>query len=146
MTDAPDPGHGLVEALAAATSAVVRHLDRSLGSIRGLTFAEYRLLRSLADAPGARASRADLARSVALTPSGVTRALRPLEDLGYVASVRNQRDARLALASLTPAGTELIADATSVVDDVMSGLLDRWELSDERVADLVSSLHGLARA
>ena len=45
-----------------------RRLDHSLGSIRGISLAEYRLLRALGDARDSQASRVDLAESVGLTP------------------------------------------------------------------------------
>ena len=64
----------LALAVASAWSHLERRLDASLGAIRGISLAEYRLLRALGDAPGAQASRVDLAHAVGLTPSGVTRA------------------------------------------------------------------------
>ena len=106
-------------AFASAWGRVEKRLDNSLGSIRGISLAEFRLLRALGDAPGAQASRVDLAEVVALTPSGVTRALRPMEKLGIVSTVKSKRDARLAIAALTPAGRELLSDASGVVDDAM---------------------------
>jgi len=39
----------------------------------------------------------DLAAAVGLTPSAVTRALRPLEKLGCVATQKSERDARRSL-------------------------------------------------
>ncbi len=110
---------GVVLALAAGWNRLERRLDASLGAIRGISFAEYRLLHALSAAPRGSASRVDLARTVGLTPSGVTRALRPLEKMHVVESVRSERDARLALATLTPAGREVVADAARVLDDVM---------------------------
>lgn len=112
-------------AFAASWNRLEKRLDSSLGSIRGISFAEYRLLRALSDAPNAWASRVDLANAVGLTPSGVTRALRPMEKLGYVATAKSKRDARLALASLTPAGQDLVNDASGVVDDIMKTILER---------------------
>ena len=93
--------------------------------VKDISFAEYRLLRALSDAPNAWASRVDLAQTVGLTPSGVTRALRLMEQLGYVATAKSKRDARLALASLTPAGQDLVNDASGVVDDIMKTILER---------------------
>lgn len=112
-------------ALASAWSRLERRLDNELGSIRGISLAEYRLLRALGDAPNAQASRVDLAQAVGLTPSGVTRALRPMEKLGIVSTVRSKRDARLAIAALTPAGRELLSDASGVVNDAMKAILKR---------------------
>ncbi|NNC63714.1 MAG: MarR family transcriptional regulator, partial [Gammaproteobacteria bacterium] len=104
---------------------VERRLDHSLGAIRGISLAEYRLLTALGDAPGAQASRVDLAEAVGLTPSGVTRALRPMEKLGIVTTLKSKRDARLAIAALTPAGRELLSDATAVVNDTMKTVLKK---------------------
>ena len=112
-------------AFAAAWNRVERRLDSSLGSIRGISLAEYRLLRALSVAPQARASRVDLAHAVGLTASGVTRALRPLEKLGMVTTIKSERDARLAMATLTPAGQELVSDASGVVNDTMASVLER---------------------
>jgi DNA-binding MarR family transcriptional regulator len=83
----------LALAFAAAWNRLERRLDHSLGAIRGISLAEYRLLRALGDAPGSQASRVDLAQAVGLTPSGVTRALRPMEKLGIVSTVKSKRDA-----------------------------------------------------
>ena len=99
----------LLLAFAGAWTRIEHRLDSSLGSIRGISLAEYRLLRALADAPNSQASRVDLAHAVGLTPSGVTRALRPMEKLGMVTTIKSKRDARLALAALTPSGRELVA-------------------------------------
>ena len=110
---------------AAAWNRLERRLDSSLGSIKGISLAEYRLLRALSVASNSRASRVELAHIVGLTPSGVTRALRPLEKLGIVSTVRSQRDARLAIATLTPAGQQMVRDASGVVDDTMALVLGR---------------------
>jgi len=115
----------LALAFASAWARLERRLDSNLGAIRGISLAEYRLLWALGDAPGAQASRVDLADAVGLTPSGVTRALRPMEKLGIVSTLKSKRDARLAIAALTPAGRELLSDASGVVDDAMKVLINR---------------------
>ena len=94
----------LALAFAAAWGRVERRLDHSLGAIRGISLAEYRLLHALGSAPNAQASRVDLAQAVGLTPSGVTRALRPMEKLGVVSTVKSKRDARLAIAVFQSCG------------------------------------------
>ncbi|MCU1454139.1 MAG: hypothetical protein JWN46_2285 [Acidimicrobiales bacterium] len=146
MDDRTGTGHELALALAAASNAVERRLDGHLASIRGISLGEYRLLRALADAPQARASRVELARTVGLTPSGVTRALRPLEQLGFVATVKNERDARLAPATLSPAGQELVSDASGVIDDVMASVLEHCPGVAQSHAELVALLGELGRA
>ena len=130
---------------AAAWNRLERRLDSSLGSIRGVSLAEYRLLRALADAPNSQASRVDLAQAVVLTPSGVTRALRPMEKLGIVSTLKSKRDARLALAALTPAGRELVDDASGVVDDTMKVLLQRSPKTAARLDEIIEMLEDFGR-
>jgi DNA-binding MarR family transcriptional regulator len=136
----------LVLELAAAWTAVERRVSASLAAIRGISLAEYRLLAALAAAPGARSSRVDLARAVGLTPSAVTRALRPLEELGMVDTVKHERDARQALATLTPAGRDLVADATEVLADTVADVLVAAPRVAAQRAELRALLAELARA
>ncbi len=102
-------------------SNLVHRMDRAL-SFRGISFSEYRLLRALSSTEAAGYPRIELAQAVGLTPSAVTRALRPLEKIGYVTSKRNDRDARQSLAMITPAGLELLKDAHSVLSELLKSL------------------------
>ena len=140
------PQQTLALAFAAAWNRLERRLDSNLGAIRGISLAEYRLLRALADAPGAQASRVDLAHAVGLTPSGVTRALRPMEKLGVMSTVKSKRDARLAIAALTSAGRELVDDASGVVDDMMKAILDRSPKASARLAEMIETLDDFGRS
>ncbi len=124
---------------------IERKLDHTLGAIRGISLAEYRLLRALGDAPGASASRVDLAQAVGLTPSGVTRALKPMEKLGIVSTVKSKRDARLAIAALTPAGRELLSDASGVVDDAAQAMLKRAPDTAHRLEELAELMEAIGR-
>ena len=130
---------------AAAWNRLERRLDHSLGAIRGISLAEYRLLRALGDAPGSQASRVDLAQAVGLTPSGVTRALRPMEKLGMVTTAKSKRDARLAIAALTPAGREVLDDASGVVDDTMQAMLKRTPELATQAGEITELLDGIGR-
>ncbi len=132
-------------AFAASWNRIEKRLDSSLGAIRGISFAEYRLLRALSDAPNSWASRVDLAHAVGLTPSGVTRALRPMEKLGYVTTAKSKRDARLALASLTPPGQDLVNDASGVVDDMMKTILERSRKNPGQVDEMIRLLDDFGR-
>lgn len=103
-------------------AALERSLDRALSSTRGISFSEYRLLRALANAHSGGHARIDLANAVGLTPSAVTRALKPLEKLGYVTTQKSERDARQSRAVITTAGRELLDDAQGVLQDVLRQL------------------------
>jgi len=133
----------LALAFADAWNRLERRLDNSLGAIRGISLAEYRLLRALGDAHDSRASRVDLAQAVGLTPSGITRALRPMEKLGIVSTVKSKRDARLAIAALTPAGRELLNDSSGVVDDTMKTFLERSPKATAQLEEFVGLLEDI---
>lgn len=135
----------LVLQLLHTAAVLTKRLDRSLSSIKGISFSEYQLLATLASRPGATATRIALAESVGLTPSGVTRALKPLERLGFVATSKDERDARRSLATLTPDGQELAADAAGVVADVLDGIAALDGLPERERARFVTLLDELAR-
>jgi DNA-binding MarR family transcriptional regulator len=58
-----------------------------------------------------------------LSASGVTRSLLPLEKIGLVRRQSDPRDARVGYASVTAAGSELVTNATVVVDNVSRNAL-----------------------
>ncbi len=111
-----------VFALLAASGKIERRFDRVLSAVRGVSFTEYFLLKRLKDQPNGSAARVDLAAAVHLTPSAVTRALKPLEKTGYVTSQKNERDARQTVAKLTAAGDALLRDAEAVIGDEIAAL------------------------
>ena len=135
----------LVPGLLHTAAVLTKRLDLSLSSIKGISFSEYQLLVALASRPGATATRVALAESVGLTPSGVTRALKPLEKLWFVETSKDERDARRSLATLTTAGQELATDAAGVVADVLDGIAALDGLSDRERARFVTLLDELAR-
>lgn len=140
MNKQTTPEQTLALAFAGAWNRLETRLDSSLGSIRGISLAEYRLLRALGDAPSSQASRVGLAQTVGVMPSGVTRALRPMEKLGIVSTLKSKRDARLAIAALTPAGREMPDDASGVVDDTMKAFLERTPKAAARLDELLDLL------
>src|SRR5215472_2255495 len=98
-------------------------VDADLGAAHGLGLSDFAALYHLAEAPGARLRRVDLARRLALTPSGVTRLLAPLERRGIVAREVDGHDARATYAILTRAGKTLVKDATASVTAIAEGIL-----------------------
>ena len=121
LPSGPEPGTAALEfclRLARVQATVVRRLDAVLGGHHGLSFGDFMLLHHLSKAPGGRLRRVDLAERLGLTASGVTRSLLPLEKIGLVTRESDPRDARVGYAVLTPAGVELAANATDVVDAI----------------------------
>lgn len=131
----------LVFTLLETADRLERRLDRTLSNTRGITFREFLLLRALSRSHQQSATRVDLASAVGLTPSAVTRALRPLEKLGYVVTHKSDRDARRSLAVLTSQGHTLLQDAQGAVND----LLVELTLEPADAVELLDFLHALAR-
>jgi len=102
-----------------AHASVTRQLSARLESEHGLTLNDFDVLAQLAHAEGRQLRRVDLARSVLLSASGITRLLDGLERAGWVEKGVCQSDARVTYAVLTEAGVEKYRAArTSHVTDV----------------------------
>jgi DNA-binding MarR family transcriptional regulator len=94
-----------------AHSAIVGTLNAELVADHGLTINDYEVLLHLSWAPEQAMRRVDLASSVLLTPSGITRLLDGLERSGFVAREACATDRRVVYAKLTPAGGEKLLEA-----------------------------------
>lgn len=94
-----------------AHAAITRELSTRLEGRHGLTLSDYDVLVQLYYAPGRRMRRVDIARTVLLTASGVTRLLDGLERCGLVCKERCDSDARVAYATLTKTGLARFEEA-----------------------------------
>ncbi|KQV46413.1 MULTISPECIES: MarR family winged helix-turn-helix transcriptional regulator [unclassified Duganella] len=127
--------------LARAHATIIRRLDTVLGGHHGLSFSDFMLLQSLANAPGGRLRRVDLADRLGLTASGVTRTLLPLEKTGWVARQADERDARVGYAVITAAGHALLDNAQRTANEYAADLLRHS--NDEELAPLNAVLANL---
>ena len=125
-----------------AHSAVTRALNADLVQSHGLTINDYEVLLLLSRAPDERMRRVDLAASVMLSPSGITRLLEGLERAGYVCKRRCDSDARVTYAVLTDAGLEKLREASDPhVSGVRALFEDRFTDEElETLAELLSRL------
>jgi DNA-binding MarR family transcriptional regulator len=94
-----------------AHSALTRRFSTELLTMHGLSLNGYEVLLHLAHAPERRLRRVDLAESVLLTASGITRLLDGLERSGYVSRATSEQDARVSYAVLTDEGYEKLRSA-----------------------------------
>ncbi|HSQ66443.1 MAG TPA: MarR family transcriptional regulator [Polyangiaceae bacterium] len=97
--------------------------DAELGAVHGIGLSDFAALHHIAEAPGGRLRRVDLAQRLALSPSGVTRLLAPLERRGIVTREEGGHDARATFAALTRSGRALVKDATVTMNAVAEGIL-----------------------
>jgi DNA-binding MarR family transcriptional regulator len=90
---------------------LTRALDAELTAEHGLPLSSYEVLLFLAGSPDGRMRRSELADSVLLSRSGLTRLVDRLERGGLLERVQCSEDARGYFAQITPAGRELFDSA-----------------------------------
>ncbi len=123
------------------SALITKHLDNSLGAIHGIGLTEYMVLFNLMQAPEHALRRIDIAEALARTASGVTRMLMPMEKIGLVKKACNERDARVSLVKITPAGEELFANASLTLDNKSEALLKNIDSkSASRFLDLLHAI------
>ena len=91
-----------------AHSRLTRELDDELRQRHGFGLGDYDVLAQLAEVPNGRLRMFELASTVVLSPSGLSRRIDRLERSGLVTRERAERDARNIEARLTPAGKRLL--------------------------------------
>lgn len=89
-----------------------RTVSVQLQGEHGLTVNEYEVLLLLSRAQDGHMRRIDLAESLQLTPSGVTRLLDGLRERGLVNKAACPGDARVTFAVLTTEGAEKLREAS----------------------------------
>lgn len=112
---------------------ISRQLDNSLGAIHGIGLSEYMVLLNLLEAPNHALRRIDIAEALARSASGITRMLMPMEKTGLISKATNERDARVSLVKLTPAGEELCRNASATLEAKAESLLRNLDEDDASV-------------
>ena len=129
-------------------AAVRRTVATQLQAAHGLTVNEYEALLLLSRAGPKGMRRVDLAESLQLTASGVTRLLEGLEGQGLVRKSLCQVDGRVTYAVLTNAGRTKLAKASgshvAAVRDVFEERYTSTELAT--LAELLARLPGSSAA
>ena len=125
-----------------------RALSAQLAAEHGLTINDYEALLLLSRAPNQAMRRIDLAGSLVLTASGVTRLLNGLEAAGWVARDACPSDARVSYAVLTESGRDKLAAAScSHVAAIRSLFEERYSAAElATLAELLARLPGAAPA
>jgi DNA-binding MarR family transcriptional regulator len=123
-------------------AALRRALSAKLQSEHGLSINDYEALLVLSRAEDGRLRRVDLAASLVLTASGVTRMLDGLQAAGLVEKASCSSDARVTYAVLTAKGRSALecaaADHTAAVAELFEERYSAEEL--ETLAALLARL------
>ncbi len=115
-------------------SALVKQLDAELSSAHKLPLSSYEVLLNLEAAPGQRRRMAELADSVLLSRSGMTRLVDRLEKDGLLRRDTCTDDGRGAFAVLTEKGAAALAQARRThLDGVREKFLKQFDESELRV-------------
>ena len=116
-------------------AALVRELDREVDAAHGLPLTHYEVLLHLEAAPENRMRMSELASSVLLSQSGITRLVDRLERDGLVVREACASDRRGLLARLTGEGRRRLAEARPThLAGVRARFLER--LSDDDLREL----------
>jgi DNA-binding MarR family transcriptional regulator len=114
-------------------AAITRALNADLLNEHGLTLNDYEVLLHLSRAEGGMMRRVDLAESVLLTASGITRLLDGLQRAGFVEKRSCATDARVSYAVLTEVGRAKLSAAAQThlagVEDLFTGRYSDRELA-----------------
>jgi DNA-binding MarR family transcriptional regulator len=121
-----------------------RAVSAQLQSEHGLTVNEYETLLLLAQAENRHMRRVDLAESLQLTASGVTRLLDGLRERGFVDKEECPGDARVTYAVLTEGGGEKLAEASCSHVRAIRGMFEERysEREMETLIELLGRLPG----
>jgi len=106
----------------------------------GLSPATYDILRVLADAGDACASR-HLARCIATAAPDLTRLLQRLEKAGYIERSRDTTDRRVVTVRLTDAGRDLLDRTTGPIASLHKQIMGRLKKGERKA--LVAALRQL---
>jgi DNA-binding MarR family transcriptional regulator len=111
---------------------LVKRLDAELEATHGLPLTSYEVLLHLADAPERKMRMCDVADSVLLSRSGLTRLIDRLERDGLVERVSCADDARGAFARLTDDGLAKLQSARSThLDGVREHFLQHFSDAEQ---------------
>jgi DNA-binding MarR family transcriptional regulator len=125
--------------LVSTTTGLLATLDNELQAAHGLSLGDYEVLVHLAEAPDLSLRMVDLASSLHLSPSGITRRIDGLVKAGLVERQQCPTDRRASNAVLTRAGSRLLKEAAPThVDGVRTHFVDR--LSPDQLDQLAAAL------
>jgi DNA-binding MarR family transcriptional regulator len=128
-----------------AHAVTTRQFNAELLVAHGLTINDFDVLAQLARAPEQALKRIELSERVLLTPSGITRLLKGLEEAGYVSNRPCAEDARVTYAVLTPEGEKKLAEARKThIESVRALFSERF--GEDELATLAELLERLPRS
>ena len=134
-----DPEMEAWRGLVRSTTGLLAVLDNELLAEHGLTLGDYEVLVHLSEAPGQAIRMSELAGTLRLSPSGITRRIDGLAKTGLVERQPCPSDRRGSNAVLTPLGMKTLTNAAPThVRGVRAYFVDR--LNAEQLEQLAGAL------
>ena len=114
-------------------------LAGEFSAVHGISVNEFLLLMHLEKAEKHRLARVELAKRLHVNASTITRMLAPMEKIGLVERLSDERDARLSFVVITDAGRRKLGEARATFAKRAGYLFDeRWdEAETEKFAALL---------
>lgn len=113
----------------AASRLIIREYQPYLDKL-GITYSQYLVLMVLWEKDGIAVS--EITQRLILSTNTVTPILKRMEAQGLITRQRSASDERKVIITLTPQGRQLQAEAASIPEQLVSGLVSE----DSKVADL----------
>ena len=123
-----------------AASMTVNRTYKPMLDAMGLTYPQYLVLSTLWEQD--RLAVSAIANRLSLEPSTITPLVKRLEAAGLLSRLRNQKDERQVIVSLTEKGRDLNLKTACLTDT----LLERSGLTPEQLTKLNSKVRKLRRA
>ena len=118
-------------ALMMGTTLLQERLDDDLRREFGMSLTEYEVMVRLSERPGRAMRMAQLADAMAHSRSRITHTVARMEAVGYITRGTTPEDGRGVVATMTPAGYELLVKAAPChVESVRRNLVDLVEPDD----------------
>jgi len=130
------PGMSAVTSVIRAQQIMLARIDRALKPF-GLSFARFEMLRLLAFTREGRMPMASAIARLQVHPTSVTNTVDRLARDGLVVREPHPDDGRAALVALTPAGRELVEEATAALN---TGVFEEPGMTEADTVDLVRIL------
>lgn len=113
----------LLFSMASLHTKMTKELEKKL-SLHGISFSEFLVMYELSKMPHASMRRVDVAESIGMSPSGVTRLLQPMEKLHIIEKETHPRDARVSFVKLSETGSVLLQEALLSVAEVAESFFE----------------------
>ncbi len=117
-----------------------KHIDDALQTSGKVQFEVYDVLLSLEDAPGGKLTMTELAETVVVSPSGITRIIDRMIIAGFVKREANTVDRRSKFACITEKGIEARKLASPIV---LSAMQEVW--ASKMTEEEASVIHQIMR-